>query len=94
MVSTFIIIHHQTSLTGWCTVTLNVYSLYTVQLYSTNMLQECTNLSRKHTINTTKAAEHVAANGVTAPVEIALNKAVVEIEVDFRVNAEETHDQI
>ena len=43
--------------------------------------------------NTTKAAEHVAANGVTAPVEIAMNKAVVEVEVDFRVNAEETHDE-
>ena len=42
---------------------------------------------------TTKAAEHVAANSVTPPVEIAVNKAVVEVEVDFRVNAEETHDE-
>ena len=34
-----IIIHRQTSLTSSCTVTLNVYSLYTVELYSTNMLR-------------------------------------------------------
>ena len=40
---------------------------------------------------TTKAAEHVAVNSVTAPVEIAVNKAVVE--VVFHVNAEETHDE-
>ena len=31
--------HRQTSLTSLCTVTLNLFSLYTVQLYSTNMLR-------------------------------------------------------
>ena len=54
----------------------------------------CTDRSRKQAQNDTiKATEHAAANDVTAPVEIAVSKAVVEVEVDFCVNAEETHDE-
>ena len=45
-----------------------MYSLYTVQLYSTNMLR-------------------------VRPVEVAVNKAVIEVEGDVHVNAEETHDE-
>ena len=57
----FLFVSFKTTRTAWpgkAFVLYTLYSLYTVQLYSTNMLQECTNLSRKHT----KAAEHVAAN--------------------------------
>ena len=70
-------------------MTLNVYSLYTVQLYSTNMLRVRPVYRPVPWVqnNTTKAAERVAANDVTAPVEIAVNMAGVEVEVDVCDNA-------
>ena len=47
----------KTTRTAWpgkAFVLYTLYSLYTVQLYSTNMLQECTDLSRKYIITPPK----------------------------------------